>query len=462
MPWVILQKTRRNLGVKGTETIGFDKTKVECYNFHKRCHFARECKTTKYQDNKNREAPKRTMPVEDTISYALVSQYSQQSDKSKTGLGYDGQRVDSQVFENQVNDKCNSGKGYHAVPSPNIGKFMLPKPNLVFADEHVVRNKFFLTNYQEIDRGFVAFKESPKRGKIYGKGKIRTEKLDFEDVYFVKKLKFSLFFVSQMCDEKNSVLFTETECLVLSPNFKLLDENQVLLKVPRHNNMYSFDLKNVAPWYVCNYTYLLPTRSFLLFNTLFLDVKNAFLHGHLTETVYMHQPPGSDSAYSDYQTDSSLFIFHKGLNTAYLLLYVDDIILTASSTSLMQRIISLLHEKFAMTDLDPLNYFLGISAMRTTAGIFMSQTKYATKILKRAQMLNFNPCITSVDTEKKLGPEGSRITDPTLYRSLAGALQYLTFTRPDFSYAVQQGKTLEVGQEISVGLDNGYLVFLVA
>ncbi|GJU61400.1 ribonuclease H-like domain-containing protein [Tanacetum coccineum] len=109
-----------------------------------------------------------------------------------------------------------------------------------------------------------------------------------------------------------------------------------------------------------------------------------------------------------------------------------------NSPTILQRIISSLHAEFAMTDLGPLNYFLGISATRTTTGIFLSQTKYATEILERAQMLNCNPCRTPVDTEKKLGPEGSPVTDPTLYRSLAGALQYLTFTRPDLSYAVQQ------------------------
>ncbi|GKB50838.1 ribonuclease H-like domain-containing protein [Tanacetum coccineum] len=112
---------------------------------------------------------------------------------------------------------------------------------------HMTGNKSFLTNYQEIDGGFVAFGGSPKGGKITRKGKIRTGKLDFEDVYFVKELKFNLFSVLQMCDKKNSVLFTETECLVLSPDFKLLDESQVLLKVPRHDNMYSFNLKNVVP-----------------------------------------------------------------------------------------------------------------------------------------------------------------------------------------------------------------------
>ncbi|GKE76614.1 ribonuclease H-like domain-containing protein [Tanacetum coccineum] len=106
----------------------------------------------------------------------------------------------------------------------------------------------------------------------------------------------------------------------------------------------------------------------------------------------------------------SLFIFHKGPDTSYLLLYVDDIILAVSSTSLLQRIISLLHAEFAMTDIDPLNYFLGISATRTTSGIFLYQTKYATEILEQAQMLNCNPCRTPIDTEKKLGPEGSPVT----------------------------------------------------
>ncbi|GKC35585.1 ribonuclease H-like domain-containing protein, partial [Tanacetum coccineum] len=71
---------------------------------------------------------------------------------------------------------------------------------------------------------FFAFARSHKGGKITRKGKIRTGKLDFEDVYFVKELKFNLFSVSQMCDKKNSVLFTKTECLILSPDFKLLDE----------------------------------------------------------------------------------------------------------------------------------------------------------------------------------------------------------------------------------------------
>ncbi|GJV75048.1 putative ribonuclease H-like domain-containing protein [Tanacetum coccineum] len=108
-------------------------------------------------------------------------------------------------------------------------------------------NKSYLSYYEEIDGQFVAFGGNPKGGKITGKGKIRTGKLDFEDVYFVKELKFNLFSVSQMCDKKNSVLFTDTECVILSSDFKLLDESQVLLRVTRKNNMYSVDLKNIVP-----------------------------------------------------------------------------------------------------------------------------------------------------------------------------------------------------------------------
>ncbi|GJT08893.1 hypothetical protein Tco_0843355 [Tanacetum coccineum] len=78
---------------------------------------------------------------------------------------------------------------------------------------------------------------SAKRVQKTVKGKTRTNKLDFEDVFFVKELKFNLFSVLQMCDKKNNVLFTETECLVLSPDFKLLDASQVLLKVPMQSNM---------------------------------------------------------------------------------------------------------------------------------------------------------------------------------------------------------------------------------
>ncbi|GJX73490.1 putative ribonuclease H-like domain-containing protein [Tanacetum coccineum] len=112
---------------------------------------------------------------------------------------------------------------------------------------YMTGNMSYLTNYEEIDGGYVAFGGNPKGGKITRKGTTKIGNLDFENVYFVRELKFNLFSVSQMCDKKNSVLFNDTECIVLSPNFKLIDESQVLLRVPRKNNMYSVDLKNIVP-----------------------------------------------------------------------------------------------------------------------------------------------------------------------------------------------------------------------
>nr|GEW20555.1 putative ribonuclease H-like domain-containing protein [Tanacetum cinerariifolium] len=112
---------------------------------------------------------------------------------------------------------------------------------------HMTGNKAHLTDYQEFKGGSVAFGGS--NGRITGKGKIKAGRLDFEDVYYVEELKhYNLFSVSQMCDKKNKVLFTDTDCLVLSPNFKLPDENQVLPKIPRQHNMYSFNLKNIDPF----------------------------------------------------------------------------------------------------------------------------------------------------------------------------------------------------------------------
>jgi hypothetical protein len=205
-----------------------------------------------------------------------------------------------------------------------------------------------------------------------------------------------------------------------------------------------------------------------------MDVKNAFLHGHLQETVFCEQPSGFlDSSHPAHvcrlqkslyglkqaprawfhrfttfiasigflasKSDSSLFILHNGTSVAYLLLYVDDIILTANTTSLLNTIISSLHSEFSMSDLGDIHHFLGINVHRSHDGLFLSQQQYALEILERAKMLNCNPISTPIDTTSKLSAtHGSPFSDPSLYRSLAGALQYLTLTRPDISYAVQQ------------------------
>ncbi|GJT39645.1 putative ribonuclease H-like domain-containing protein [Tanacetum coccineum] len=111
---------------------------------------------------------------------------------------------------------------------------------------HMTGNKDQLEDFEEFNGGSVTFGGS--KGYISGKGKIRVGNLDFDSVSFVKELgHFNLFSISQICDKQHKVLFTETECLVVSSDFKMPDENQILLKVPRHHNMYSFDMKTPSP-----------------------------------------------------------------------------------------------------------------------------------------------------------------------------------------------------------------------
>jgi hypothetical protein len=137
------------------------------------------------------------------------------------------------------------------------------------------------------------------------------------------------------------------------------------------------------------------------------------------------------------KSNASLFILCHGSSTAYLLLYVDDIILTASSTQLLQHLITKLKSEFSMSDLGPLQHFLGISVQHTPHGLFLSQEQYASDLLQRANMRNCNPCLTPADTKAKPSlTDGTSFANPTKYHTLAGALQYLMLTRPVISYAI--------------------------
>ncbi|GAU51637.1 hypothetical protein TSUD_241870 [Trifolium subterraneum] len=142
--------------------------------------------------------------------------------------------------------------------------------------------------------------------------------------------------------------------------------------------------------------------------------------------------------FTNSKSDNSLFIYQNGFDLAYLLLYVDDIILTASTDDLRYSIMASLSSKFAMKDLGSLNYFLGISSTRHDGGLFLSQQKYAAEIIDRAGMSTCKPTQTPVNTKPKVNTKTDSYEDPKQYGSLAGALQYLTFTTPNISYDVQQ------------------------
>ncbi|XP_022030942.1 uncharacterized mitochondrial protein AtMg00810-like [Helianthus annuus] len=124
---------------------------------------------------------------------------------------------------------------------------------------------------------------------------------------------------------------------------------------------------------------------------------------------------------------------------AFILLYVDDILLITSSNALRGQFRGLLSNEFAMKDLGPISYFLGVSVTNYPKSLFLSQAKYAMEIIERAGLADCNPAATPVDTQQKLSRNsGTPVADITEYLRLVGALQYITFTRPDISYAIQQ------------------------
>nr|GEU49409.1 hypothetical protein [Tanacetum cinerariifolium] len=215
-----LKKTGRKLTVNGNETLGFDMSKVECYNCHKRGHYAKEYKALRNQDNKHKESTRRNLPVETHASIALVSCDGlggyDWSDQAEEGPNYPLMAFTSSSSESKIIDYCKKGLGYesyNAVLPPNTGNFMPPKPDLAYTgldefankpiaennksskeetkgnpqmdlqDKRVIDNGClrdmtgnisYLIDYEEIDEGYVTFGGNPKGGKITRKCTIKT------------------------------------------------------------------------------------------------------------------------------------------------------------------------------------------------------------------------------------------------------------------------------------------------
>ncbi|KAJ4755031.1 hypothetical protein LUZ62_089436 [Rhynchospora pubera] len=205
-----------------------------------------------------------------------------------------------------------------------------------------------------------------------------------------------------------------------------------------------------------------------------LDVNNAFLHGQLQETVYMHQPPGfvnpafpshvcllkkaiyglKQSPRAWFHTlssalialgfhgskfDPSLFISHQHGQTIIILIYVDDIIVTGSHMDSVTTLIHTLQSKFSIKDLGPLSFFLGIAVQQTPGGLHLSQQQYISDLLCRTHMAQAQPVSTPMAVNTSLSKfVGDPFHDPKLYRAVVGALQYVTITRPEISFPVNK------------------------
>ncbi|RVW81347.1 Retrovirus-related Pol polyprotein from transposon RE2 [Vitis vinifera] len=166
-----------------------------------------------------------------------------------------------------------------------------------------------------------------------------------------------------------------------------------------------------------------------------LDIKNAFLHGDLAEEVYMEQPPLSGLVC---RLRRSIWLETISSSMCiYLVVYVDDIVITGSDQDGIQKLKQHLFTHFQTKDLGKLKYFLGIEIAQSSSGVVLSQRKYALDILEETGMLDCKPVDTPMDPNVKLVPgQGEPLGDPGRYRRLVGKLNYLTITRPDISFPV--------------------------
>ena len=206
-----------------------------------------------------------------------------------------------------------------------------------------------------------------------------------------------------------------------------------------------------------------------------LDINNAFLQGCLTESVFMTQPPGFidndkpnfvcklhkaiyglkqaprawynelrhfllESGFRNSHADASLFVFHSAHHIIYLLVYVDDIIVTGNNDAALLQFMSSLANRFSLKDLGNLSYFLGVEVLPHKHGLLLSQRRYIKDLLNRVNMQEANPVLTPLPTSASAISlkSGSPISDPSSYREVVGSLQYLSLTRPDVSFAVNK------------------------
>lgn len=129
---------------------------------------------------------------------------------------------------------------------------------------------------------------------------------------------------------------------------------------------------------------------------------------------------------------------HSSSTVIYILVYVDDLIITGTNPTLIQKFIQQLDRVFALKDLGDLHYFLGIQINRSNNSLTLNQQGYIRDILERTHMSDSTPLSTPANAPSKLTSTGDPFSDPKLYRQVVGALQYTTITRPDITDAVNR------------------------
>ncbi|GJR87896.1 putative ribonuclease H-like domain-containing protein [Tanacetum coccineum] len=229
----------------------------------------------------------------------------------------------------------------------------------------------------------------------------------------------------------------------------------------------------------------LAYASFKDFVVYQMDVKSAFLYGKIEEEVYVCQPPGfEDPDFPDrvYKVEKALYGLHQAPRawyetlSTYLLdngfqrgkidktlfikrhkgdillvqVYVDDIIFGSTKKELCNAFEKLMHEKFQMSSMGELTFFLGLQVQQKKDGIFISQDKYVVEILKKFRFTEVKTASTPIETQKPLlKDEDGKEVDVHMYRSMIGSLMYLTSSRPDIMFAVCACARYQVNLKVS-------------
>ncbi|GJZ75285.1 putative ribonuclease H-like domain-containing protein [Tanacetum coccineum] len=179
----------------------------------------------------------------------------------------------------------------------------------------------------------------------------------------------------------------------------------------------------------------LAYASFKDFVVYQMDVKSAFIYGKIEEEVYVCQPPGFEDPDFPDRTRLYLSEWDKG-DILLVQVYVDDIIFGSTTKSLCIEFEKMMHKKFQMSSIGELTFFLGLQKQKED-GIFISQDKYVTEILKKFHFTDVKTASTPMETHKpSLKDADGEDVDEHLYRSMIGSLMYLTSSRPDIMFAV--------------------------
>ncbi|GJT56795.1 putative ribonuclease H-like domain-containing protein, partial [Tanacetum coccineum] len=243
------QKAGRKIDFDKKESARFNKKKVRCYKCLQRGHFTRECRAKggndkqRYSSFKIQEIGKKEEYFKALITVDTLVDWTDHDGAAKIYNLITGANTKEVSTAGDAGEFALMGVTFEENPYSDA------EDEGIFdsgCSRSMTGNMERLDDFQEFQGGKVTF--GGGEGRITGKGTIRTPILDFENVYYVKELQqFNLFSISQICDKNNRVLFTDTDCLVLSNDFKLPDESTVLLRVQRKHNLYTFNLNNLAP-----------------------------------------------------------------------------------------------------------------------------------------------------------------------------------------------------------------------